>query len=96
MGIRNIEFIVEELIFGGLNKNTKCAVIQEATLKNQKCVIDRLENLVQTIKDKNFSSPSIVVIGKIVDFKVNNNVTKLSDVYLSDINQAQLYNNSQK
>ena len=36
MGIRNIEFIVEELILGGLHKSTKCAVIQEATLKNQR------------------------------------------------------------
>tara|TARA_B100001996_G_scaffold358433_1_gene322995 strand:- start:6 stop:821 length:816 start_codon:yes stop_codon:yes gene_type:complete len=96
MGIRNIEFIVRELILGGLDKNTKCAVIQEATLKNQKCMIAELKNLVDIIKDHKFSSPSIVVIGKIVDFKVNNNITKLSQVYLSEINQVQLYNNSQK
>ena len=96
MGIKNIEYIVEELILGGLNKNTKCAVIQEATLKNQKCIIEKLKNLVQTIKDKKFFSPSIVIIGKIVDFKVNNNITKLSEVFLSDINKVQLYNNSQK
>ena len=96
MGIRNIEFIVRELILGGLDKNTKCAVIQEATLKNQKCIIAELKNLVDTIKDQQYLSPSIVVIGKIVDFKVNNNITKLSEVYLTDINQVQLYNNSQK
>ena len=96
MGIRNIEFIVEELILGGMDKDTKCAIIQEATLKNQKCVIDKLKNLVHTIKDKNFLSPSIIVIGKIVEFKINNNITKLSDVYLSGINKAQLYSKSQK
>ena len=96
MGIKNIEFIVEELILAGLDKNTNCAVIQEATLKNQKCVIEKLKNLVNTIKDKSFLSPSIIVIGKIVDFKVDNNITKLSEVYLSDINKVQLYNNSQK
>jgi len=45
MGIKNIDFIVEELILGGLDKNTKCAVIQEATLKNQKCLIEKLDNL---------------------------------------------------
>ena len=94
MGIKNIEFIVEELMLGGLDGNTKCAVIQEATLKNQKCFIDKLKNLVGTIKQKNFLSPSIVVIGKIVEYKVNNNITKLSDVYLSDKNQFQLNNNS--
>ena len=96
MGIRNIEFIVQELIVGGIDKNTKCAVIQEATLKNQKCIIAELKNLVDTIKDQKYFSPSIIVIGKIVDFKVNNNITKLSDVYFSDINEVQLYNNSQK
>jgi len=96
MGIKNIEFIVEELILGGLNKNTKCAVIQEATLKNQKCLIEKLDNLVDTIKNKKFTSPSIIIIGKIVEFKVENNITKVSEVYLADINKAQLYNKSQK
>ena len=87
MGIRNIEFIVEELILGGLDINTRCAVIQEATLKNQKCVIAKLKNLVKTIRNERFFSPSIIIVGKIVDFKVNNNKTKLSDVYLTDMNQ---------
>ena len=82
MGIRNIEFIIKELLLGGLDKNTKCAVVQEATLKNQKCIISELINLADTIKKTNFCSPSIIIIGKIVDFKVNNNTTKLSEVYL--------------
>ena len=58
--------------------------------------IAELKNLVDTIKDQKYLSPSIVVIGKIVNFKVNNNITKLSEVYLTDINQVQLYNNFQK
>ena len=96
MGIKNIEFIVKELIMGGLNKNTYCAVIQEATLKNQKCFIEKLENLANKIKNKKFLSPSIIIIGKIVEFKVENNITKVSEVYLADINKVQLYNKSQK
>ena len=96
MGIKNIEFIVKELLLGGLSKNTKCAVIQEATLKNQKCFIETLEKLANKIKDKEFLSPSIIIIGKIVEFKVGNNITKVSNVYLSDISRAQLYNKSQK
>ncbi len=82
MGIRNIEFIVSELILGGLDKNIKCAVIQEATLNNQKCFISKLEKLVETIREKGFTSPSIIIIGKIVDFKVNNYIKKLTDAYL--------------
>ena len=84
MGMRNIEFIVKELILGGLDKNTKCAVIQEATLNNQKCLISELKNLVETISNKGFSSPSIVVVGNIVDFKVNNYINNLSDASLPE------------
>ena len=82
MGIRNIEFIVKELILGGLDKNTKCAVIQEATLNNQKCLISELKHLAETIKKKNFTSPSIIIIGRVVDFKVNNYISNLSKAYL--------------
>ena len=86
MGMRNIEFIVKELILGGLDENTKCAVIQEATLNNQKCLISELKNLVETISNKGFTSPSIVVIGSIVDFKVNNYINNLSDASLPEKN----------
>ena len=82
MGIRNIEFIVRELMLGGLDKNTKCAVIQEATLNNQKCLISKLNNLSETISKEGFTSPSIIVIGGIVDFKVNNYIINLSKAYL--------------
>ena len=75
MGMRNIEFIASELILGGLDKNTKCAVIQEATLNNQKYLISELKNLVKSIREKGLTSPSIIVIGAIVDFKVNNYIT---------------------
>ena len=59
-------------------------------------MIEKLDNLANKIKDEEFLSPSIIVIGQIVEFKVDNIITKLSDVYLSDINKVQLYNKSQK
>ena len=86
MGMRNIEFIVKELLIGGLDENTKCAVIQEATLNNQKCLISELKNLAETISNRGFSSPSIIVIGSIVDFKVNNYINNLSDASLPEEN----------
>ena len=84
MGIRNIEFIVKELILGGLCEHTKCAVIQEATLHHQKCFISELRNLAETISNRGFSSPSIIVIGSIVGFKVNNYINNLSDAFLPE------------
>ena len=82
MGIRNIEFIVRELLIGGMESITKCAVIQEATLHNQKSLITELSDLPKEIAKNNIKPPAIVIIGKIVDFKVNNNITKLSTVNL--------------
>jgi len=82
MGIRNIQFIVEELIVGGMKKNTKCAVIQEATLKNQKSLTTKLSELPEDIKTFNIKPPAIVIIGKIVEFQVKNTITKLSSVNL--------------
>ena len=84
MGMRNIEFIVKELLLGGLDENTKCAVIQEATLHNQKCLISKLKYLAETISNKGFTSPAIVVIGTIVDFKINNYIKNLPDAFLPE------------
>ena len=85
MGIRNIEYIVEELIIGGMKRDTKCAAIQEATLKNQKSLITELSELPEVIKKNNIKPPAIVIIGRIVDFQVNNTITKLSAVNLPKI-----------
>ena len=82
MGIKNIEYIVNELMLGGLRKNTLSAVIQEATLKNQKCHITELSDLVRMIKAKDFKPPSIIIIGKIVGFQVKNYLTKPSNMIL--------------
>jgi len=41
-----------------------------------------LSNLSKIIANNNIRPPAIVIIGKIVDFKVNNNLTKLSQVNL--------------
>ena len=62
MGIKNIEFIVEELILGGLCKDTKCAVIQEASLKNQKCFIEKLDNLADKIKAVSYTHLTLPTI----------------------------------
>ena len=85
MGIRNIKVIVSELLLGGKSSETKCAVIQEATLKNQKCLISKLSSLVDMIERENFQAPSIIIIGRIIDHKVNNYLTEPSLVNLPDI-----------
>ena len=88
MGVRNIEFIVSELLQGGKDRNTNCAVIQEATLNNQRCMISNLENLAQNIKDNHFKPPSIIIIGKVVDYKILIPETQVSAVDLPDVRKV--------
>jgi len=78
-----------------LQSDHKLSSIQaDAILQMQLRRLTALE--ADKIKDQEFLAPSIIIIGKIVEFKVNNNITKVSDVYLPDINKVQLYNKSQK
>ena len=64
--------------------------------KNGKVDYDSLEKLVEwqisegssTIRSKGFTSPSIVIIGSIVDFKVNNYITNLSNAFLLGKNHS--------
>ena len=70
MGVYNLKFISTELIAGGMNPNTPAAVIQQGTVVGQRFIKSKLETLFDRVEDENFISPSIVVIGSVVDFQV--------------------------
>ncbi len=80
MGVYNIEYIVEELMAGGLPPETSAAVIQQATVKGQRFFITILKDLVYRVKKENIESPSIVMIGSVVDFQVKECAPKASEV----------------
>ncbi len=70
MGVHNLQYIVDELIAGGLAPSTPSAVIQQGTLIGQRFIKSSLDQLVDLARRKNLSSPSIVMIGMVVDFQV--------------------------
>ncbi len=70
MGVHNLASIVKELLAGGLDLKTPSAVIQQGTVVGQRLLKTTLENLAKDVKDQNFISPSIVIIGDVVDFQV--------------------------
>ena len=70
MGIHNLDYIINELISGGLDPETPSAIIQHATLINQKCIISPLNRLLSKQKSNGISSPSIVVIGKVINYQI--------------------------
>ncbi len=70
MGVQNLRYIVEKLITYGLPKSTPSAVIQQATVKGQRYIISTLENIVSRVERDKFESPSIVIVGSVVNYQV--------------------------
>lgn len=64
MGLHRLEKIVYELISNGALPDTPCAIIENATLKNQTCITSTLENILAA--STTVSSPTTIVIGKTV------------------------------
>ncbi len=84
MSSNNAKFITQKLIKYGKNSATKIAVIEQASTKYQKTYISDLANFEQ----KDFVSPSIIIIGEVVNFykKYNNfEEVKVSKKYFREL-----------
>jgi len=80
MGVHNLKFISEELIAGGMNPETSAAVIEQGTVIGQRFIKAPLIKLFDRIIEENLMSPSIVVIGSVVDYQVEACSPKPADV----------------
>ncbi len=70
MGVYNLQFIIDQLIDGGMSPETPSAVIQQATVKGQRYLITTLMQLAEKVEKEQFVSPAIVIIGSVVNFQV--------------------------
>ena len=66
MGVAAAAQIANELQAGGLQRNTPAAIIQHASLPQQRHAITTLQKLAQTMAAHQLASPSILVIGDVV------------------------------
>lgn len=66
MGMAGIDEISRELIGHGLATDTPAALVQNATLPNQRCVIATLATLSAAAVDAGIVPPTIIVIGEVV------------------------------
>lgn len=66
MGVSSIEHISAELQAGGLAAHTPAAIIQHASLPQQRHAITDLHHLADTLHRDNLASPSVLVIGDVV------------------------------
>jgi len=70
MGVQNLHYITTELLAGGLDPLTPSAVIQQGTVIGQKLLKANLNTLADKALLYKFESPSIIMIGEIVKFQV--------------------------
>jgi uroporphyrin-III C-methyltransferase len=65
MGVREAETIQSELLTG-LPANTPVAIIENASLPNQRQALTHLDQLSFTLKQTGLQSPSVLVVGNVV------------------------------
>ncbi len=70
MGVHNLNYIVSELLIAGLSPETPTAVIQQATVIGQRCLKTSLAKLVEEVRAQQIISPSIVIVGEIINFQI--------------------------
>ncbi|MGE8397824.1 MAG: uroporphyrinogen-III C-methyltransferase [Comamonas sp.] len=66
MGVSSAQHITTELQAGGLVPSTPAAIIQHASLPQQRHAITTLQALAHTLHSENLASPSVLVIGDVV------------------------------
>ena len=70
MGLHNLRRICEELVAGGLDGATPAAIVQQGTVRGQRQLISVLGQLADQAEALALASPSIVVIGEVVNQRV--------------------------
>jgi uroporphyrin-III C-methyltransferase len=70
MGLHNLRRICDELMAGGLAAQTPAAVVQQGTVRGQRQLVSVLGALADQVEAEAFASPSIVVIGTVVNERV--------------------------
>lgn len=69
MGLEQLKDISKKLIGGGLTRNAKIAVIENATSNKQRVVVGNLGNIEKKVKQKKIQSPAIIIVGKVVGIR---------------------------
>jgi uroporphyrin-III C-methyltransferase len=69
MGMSQLEQILYKLTDAGLRKETKIAVIENATTKEQRIVKGNLNNIMNRVIKAKLKSPAVIIIGKVVSLQ---------------------------
>lgn len=73
MGMKNLPIITQELMARGHAGSTPVAIVEWGTHVQQRSLSGTLESIVSLVEQHQFGAPSVIVIGKVVDFKATLN-----------------------
>ncbi|MEN2974347.1 MAG: uroporphyrinogen-III C-methyltransferase [Candidatus Caldarchaeales archaeon] len=65
MGVSNFEKIVEAALKTGLHRETPVAIIENATLRDQRVFISELDNIIEIARENNVKAPAVLVFGRV-------------------------------
>ncbi len=66
MGIKNLPYIVAQLMKYGRDSKTPVALIRWGTRVEQKTITGTLENIVQRVEETGFRNPAVIVVGEVI------------------------------
>jgi len=73
MGVERLESIIKIMINNGLSVDTKIAVIENGTSKNQKVIVGTFSNIIKRMNEALIKPPAVIIIGEVVSLsdKIN-------------------------
>ncbi len=69
MGLKNIKFIIRNLIKNGKDISSPCAIVVNGTTFNQKVVEGTIGDILEKVKVYNLNSPAVIIIGEVVKLR---------------------------
>ncbi len=66
MGVKNLRFIVQQLIKNGRSPDTPVGLVRCGTTSSQEILTGILSNIVLKVKQANFKPPAVIVVGDVV------------------------------
>jgi uroporphyrin-III C-methyltransferase len=69
MGVNNLPEICRQLIAHGLPGNTPAALVERATLPEERCITGTLADLPALAKEHNVKPPALILVGSVVSLR---------------------------
>ncbi|MFO7886531.1 MAG: uroporphyrinogen-III C-methyltransferase [Desulfobacteraceae bacterium] len=69
MGVKNLPFIVENLVKNGKSPDTPAALVRWGTTPRQKTITGTLSNIVEKVETANLKPPAVIIVGSVVSLR---------------------------